>query len=89
MFSWVQSNKIRTSERLRINPKNLEPLCPAHVWYLCIPLQAFIGTIAQVVEQWTENPCVPGSNPGGTTLDKRTANSSLVLFLAPFDHDLS
>ena len=52
-------------------------------------LRPLIGTIAQVVEQWTENPCVPGSNPGGTTLDKRTANSSLVLFLAPFDHDLS
>ena len=25
------------------------------------------GTIAQLVEQWTENPCVPGSIPGGTT----------------------
>ncbi len=25
------------------------------------------GTLAQLVEQWTENPCVPGSNPGGTT----------------------
>jgi hypothetical protein len=25
------------------------------------------GIIAQSVEQRTENPCVPGSNPGGTT----------------------
>ena len=25
------------------------------------------GTIAQLVEQRTENPCVPGSNPGSTT----------------------
>ena len=25
------------------------------------------GAIAQLVEQRTENPCVPGSNPGGTT----------------------
>jgi hypothetical protein len=25
------------------------------------------GDIAQLVEQWTENPCVPGSNPGITT----------------------
>ena len=25
------------------------------------------GTIAQLVEQRIENPCVPGSNPGGTT----------------------
>tara|TARA_B110000438_G_scaffold292142_1_gene330063 strand:- start:2608 stop:2712 length:105 start_codon:yes stop_codon:yes gene_type:complete len=27
----------------------------------------FDGTLAQLVEQWTENPCVPGSIPGGTT----------------------
>ena len=27
------------------------------------------GTIAQSVEQRTENPCVPGSIPGGTTKD--------------------
>ena len=26
-----------------------------------------VGAIAQSVEQWTENPCVPGSIPGGTT----------------------
>ena len=26
-----------------------------------------VGAIAQLVEQWTENPCVPGSIPGGTT----------------------
>ncbi len=31
------------------------------------------GTIAQLVEQRTENPCVPGSIPGGTT-----AKSTLV-----------
>jgi hypothetical protein len=29
------------------------------------------GAIAQSVEQWTENPCVPGSIPGGTTSLKR------------------
>ncbi len=28
------------------------------------------GTIAQLVEQRTENPCVPGSIPGGTTPTK-------------------
>ena len=25
------------------------------------------GTVAQLVEQWTENPCVTGSIPVGTT----------------------
>ena len=28
------------------------------------------GTLAQLVEQRTENPCVPGSIPGGTTSKK-------------------
>ena len=26
-----------------------------------------VGIVAQLVEQRTENPCVPGSIPGGTT----------------------
>jgi hypothetical protein len=30
-------------------------------------LKRSIGTLAQLVEQRTENPCVPGSIPGGTT----------------------
>ena len=34
--------------------------------YLCIRNKQ--GAIAQLVEQRTENPCVPGSIPGGTTL---------------------
>ena len=29
------------------------------------------GAIAQLVEQRTENPCVPGSIPGGTTFRER------------------
>ena len=29
------------------------------------------GAIAQLVEQRTENPCVPGSIPGGTTFQER------------------
>ena len=42
----------------------------------CLPLQSQtksmglkikIGDIAQLVEQRTVNPCVPGSIPGGTT----------------------
>ncbi len=31
------------------------------------------GAIAQLVEQRTENPCVPGSIPGGTTAKKSKA----------------
>ena len=45
------------------------------------------GTLAQMVEQWTENPCVPGSIPGGTTenirniLDNQGITDFLFLFL--------
>ncbi len=35
------------------------------------------GTLAQLVEQRTENPCVPGSIPGGTTIK---AQLNVVLF---------
>ena len=37
------------------------------------------GAIAQLVEQRTENPCVPGSIPGGTTV-KETSTQWLVSF---------
>ena len=33
-------------------------------------LKRTAGAIAQLVEQRTENPCVPGSIPGGTTAKK-------------------
>ena len=39
------------------------------------------GAIAQLVEQRTENPCVPGSIPGGTT-QKPCRNAGLFWFVA-------
>ena len=42
------------------------------------------GTLAQSVEQQTENLCVPGSIPGGTTYHKEAASkveNSLFLFV--------
>ena len=39
------------------------------------------GTLAQVVEQWTENPCVLGSTPRGTT-KKPTRYEPASFFLA-------
>ena len=38
------------------------PLTKPCEWY-----ESWYGALAQLVEQWTENPCVPGSIPGGTT----------------------
>ena len=38
------------------------------------------GAIAQLVEQRTENPCVPGSIPGGTTLEIRELLKRVALF---------
>ena len=45
-------------------------------------LQTLQGTLAQLVEQWTENPCVPGSIPGGTTKLSRNSfiNNDLRVF---------
>ena len=39
------------------------------------------GVIAQLVEQRTENPCVPGSIPGDTTLKIRELQRCSSLFL--------
>ncbi len=42
-------------------------------YYFCITLKQRSkknGFLAQLVEQWIENPCVPGSIPGETTLEK-------------------
>ena len=64
---------------LRKSKKNRE-----NVWWnekIVVPLQPqtrnkprkhenLDGAIAQLVEQRTENPCVPGSIPGGTTKRK-------------------
>ena len=50
--------------------------------------KTYDGAIAQLVEQRTENPCVPGSIPGGTTKKKRGIATQqrvipLFLFLPP------
>ena len=41
------------------------------------------GAIAQLVEQRTENPCVPGSIPGGTTAQKPQKISEAFSFYPP------
>ena len=38
------------------------------------------GAIAQLVEQRTENPCVPGSIPGGTTLEEKQLSDKIAAF---------
>ena len=45
---------------------------PLHFQKIYLPLQPQNkeGALAQVVEHRTENPCVPGSSPGGTTKSK-------------------
>ena len=50
--------------------------------YLCSRFGNKSGAIAQLVEQRTENPCVPGSIPGGTT--RRNANDLKTRLLAFF-----
>ena len=38
------------------------------------------GVLAQMVEQWTENPCVPGSIPGDTTKQKDSIANAIGSF---------
>ena len=40
-----------------------------------------VGAIAQLVEQRTENPCVPGSIPGGTTEKSSSYLTEVTAFL--------
>ena len=57
---------------------------------LCVPLHSQTrkqGAIAQLVEQRTENPCVPGSIPGGTT--ERVTFRSDSLFYCQFHEHLA
>ena len=46
------------------------------------------GAIAQLVEQRTENPCVPGSIPGGTTKKPLSLRSGffVVHMFGPFNN---
>ena len=57
-----------------------------HFKKVSLPLQPQTrnnGAIAQLVEQRTENPCVPGSIPGGTTF-KRLIIRQLLIKVAAF-----
>ena len=44
------------------------------------PVKQNNGAIAQLVEQRTENPCVPGSIPGGTTENQAVTFKSNCFF---------
>ena len=51
---------------------SLYNICKIRKLYLSLqPQTRNNGAIAQLVEQRTENPCVPGSIPGGTTIHFR------------------
>ena len=56
--------------------------CFKNFVYLCNRNQND-GAIAQLVEQRTENPCVPGSIPGGTTEKERVNQMILSFFSYP------
>ena len=42
------------------------------------------GVIAQLVEQRTENPCVPGSIPGDTTSKSESCRNAALFFCTVF-----
>ena len=58
---------------------SLYNICKIRKLYLSLqPQTRNNGAIAQLVEQRTENPCVPGSIPGGTTLKKSKDSKILI-----------
>ena len=63
---------------------SLYNICKIRKLYLSLqPQTRNNGAIAQLVEQRTENPCVPGSIPGGTTF-KRLIIKQLLIKVAAF-----
>ena len=57
---------------------SLYNICKIRKLYLSLqPQTRNNGAIAQLVEQRTENPCVPGSIPGGTTFQKQSECSAV------------
>ena len=46
-----------------------------------VDLRRLNGPLAQRLEQWTHNPLVPGSNPGGPTKRHTVGNSHAASFL--------
>ena len=57
-----------------------------HLFNVAETKQSFTtGALAQLVEQRTENPCVPGSIPGGTTkTNVKTAQKPAIQQIAGF-----
>ena len=61
---------------------SLYNICKIRKLYLSLqPQTRNNGAIAQLVEQRTENPCVPGSIPGGTTENQRVTVMWLSFFM--------
>ena len=76
---------------------SLYNICKIRKLYLSLqPQTRNNGAIAQLVEQRTENPCVPGSIPGGTTFKRLIIKQLLIksscffLYILPcFSTDLA
>ena len=53
------------------------------MYYLC-NRKTTNGALAQLVEHRTENPCVPGSIPGGTTFESKSLDYFEAFFVFHF-----
>ena len=83
---FLVENKIKTDFFAFLRKKSLKKFAGVkYLYYLCtrkweINHLLRYGAIAQLVEQRTENPCVPGSIPGGTTSKSRISSNEVRLF---------
>ena len=75
---WVHRNPLVEEEKRNIEEKS-EKYFVVSEFSATFALAKRKGAIAQLVEQRTENPCVPGSIPGGTT--KKRVDVALFFFL--------
>ena len=68
---FIQKRKIKSFFLLKKLCRNEKAL------YICTRKR--VGILAQLVEQRTENPCVPGSIPGDTTkLQKQSLSAKII-----------
>ena len=67
----INSNNFFTIKLQKFFKKCLQESKKHSIFALALRHESiYDGAIAQLVEQRTENPCVPGSIPGGTTAKK-------------------
>ena len=73
-----------TEKSIFFSKKNSKTICSLKISCTFALVKQNNGAIAQLVEQRTENPCVPGSIPGGTTKKNNHLQRCRWFYFCPF-----